>query len=161
MIATHPDISELRARWERGEAVAVGNVLYEPLAAPQRVAWACDVLDVCRAHSNEVPPVEHVAELGRSPGRWHEARKAFGNVRALTLDQERKPTDPFYLALLHLAENTAKVIYNASAAPLPFDADAGWWVASCARAVVDCVDDPDFETEVWDALCSPVDDSLP
>ena len=30
-----------------------------------------------------------------------------------------------------VAENTAKVIYNASNEPAPFDHDAGWWVVPC------------------------------
>ena len=41
--------------------------------------------------------------------------------------------DPALKRLLFVAENTAKVIYNASGEPAPFDADAGWELVPCVE----------------------------
>jgi len=54
--------------------------------------------------------------------------------------------------ILYLAENVAKVAYNASGCPRPFDHDAGWWVAACARWIVERSADAGLEARVWAAL---------
>jgi hypothetical protein len=58
-------------------------------------------------------------------------------VRRLTLEQEKAGSEHKLHALLLLAENTAKVAYNASGAPAPFDADSGDWIAQNAKAFLD------------------------
>ncbi|MFT3772891.1 MAG: hypothetical protein QM820_46490 [Minicystis sp.] len=65
--------------------------------------------------------------IGLSPGSWPEAHRAFRDVRQVALQFERAGTpasDPTQ-QLLGVAENAAKVIYNATNLPAPFDAPAG------------------------------------
>jgi hypothetical protein len=94
--------------------------------------------------------------------RWKEAHAAFQRVRKLTLKAERsKSTDPIYAGILYVAENAAKVSYNASILgrldtqsysaqePAPFDNDAGWWIVSNLRHVATTVNDPAFEKKAW------------
>jgi len=105
-----------------------------------------------------VPPVaefEQVRSLAFDPIQWKDAHAAFSAVRQLTLQAEKttKP-DNIYVWLLYLVENTAKVIYNASGEPAPFDNDAGHWVVRCARGVVDKAATPGVAEKVWSAIVS-------
>jgi hypothetical protein len=68
----------------------------------------------------------------------------------VTLQYEAaKGKDELYGGLLYLAENVAKVTYNATNPPDPFDHDAGAWVVSCVRYLADKVNDPEFATQAW------------
>jgi hypothetical protein len=141
--------------WRGGRPVEAGRVLYERLARKDRPAWALAVLDACYADQANIPrEVEAVREIARDPSRWTEAHDAFSAVRRLVLRNEKRTAVPTDVAdgLLYLAENVAKVTYNASGASAPFDHDAGWWVASCARWVVERSPDPELDARVWAAL---------
>ena len=81
---------------------------------------------------------------------WRWGHSALDEVRRLTLRYEdSKSKDEVYGGLLYLAENVAKVTYNATNPPDPFDDDAGAWVVSCLRYVVDKINDPEFATQAW------------
>jgi len=61
------------------------------------------------------------------------------------------------VAILFIAENAAKVIYNASVVldhnnPAPFDHDSGWWLVSTFRHVVDLINDAEFASEAWQVV---------
>lgn len=139
--------------WASGLDLDAGRILYEALATAQRPRWAAGVLRTACSRVASPTPVSHVLEIADEPSRWRDGHKAFSAVRALTLDSERtrKGRDAIG-ALLHLAENAAKVVYNASGAPAPFDHDAGWWIAPCLRAVVRAVDDGAFAKDAEAAL---------
>jgi hypothetical protein len=125
--------------WRHWDALDAGKILYERLVVNPRPAWALAVLDACCAGLSEIPPeVQVVREIANTPARWAEAHKAFQAVRKLVLSVERR-TDagrPEH-GILYLAENVAKVAYNASGSRAPFDHDAGWWIAKNARWIVD------------------------
>jgi hypothetical protein len=148
-------LNSVEAAWRGGRPLDAGRVLYEHLAIEERPAWALAVLDACSADQMNIPrEVESVREIARNPSRWTEAHDAFQAVRRLVLGNEKRSARATYVAdgLLYLAENVAKVTYNASGGPAPFDHDAGWWVASCARCVVEHSQEPDLDARVWAAL---------
>jgi hypothetical protein len=64
----------------------------------------------------------------------------------LTKDQE------VFAELLSLAELVAKVTYNATIPPDPFDEDSGWWIAPTLRVFVEIWPDAKFSQEAWSAL---------
>jgi hypothetical protein len=152
--------------WRHGDALEAGKLLYEHLVVNQRPGWALAVLDACCAGLSVPSEVEAVREIACTRARWAEAHAAFQAVRKLVLRGEQRRTDargPEH-GVLYLAENVAKVTYNASfAAPrLPmfepaidvgaFDHDAGWWVAKNARWIVEHSTDSGLEARVWAAL---------
>jgi hypothetical protein len=143
---------QLYARWTARDAVAVGRDLFAPLTPAQRVERGAAVLGICLAQIPAPPAVAHVLTLATERERWSEAHEAFSAVRYLTLAEERHPTSAAYSALLFVAENVAKTVYNASGAPAPFDEDSPWWIASCARSLVETLGDPHFEHLIWTAL---------
>lgn len=138
--------------WMATGAIAIGHALMAKLPGHVQVARAKAVLDLCRSRLGPVPEIEHVAALAADSERWAEAHKAFTAVRKLRLPEGRKPMNEAYNALLLVAEITAKIIYNASGAPAPFDSDSPWWLPPNARDFVRAVADDAFAHEVWCAL---------
>ena len=138
--------------WVAGDVVDVGRRLMIGLSSARRVARAQAVLSLCRSRLPLVAAVDHVAALADDPARWVEAHAAFGAVRQLTLREDREPTSDAYRALLCVAEIVAKIIFNASGAPAPFDSDSAWRLASNARDFARAVGDESFTHQVWQAL---------
>jgi hypothetical protein len=146
--------------WHRGDTLEAGRILYERLAVADRPSWAARVLDACCVDLPKVPPeVRSVRAIAYTPARWGDAHEAFQAVRKLVLAAERgAPEAPgLELSILFLAENVAKVTYNASGRPAPFDHNAGWWVAKSARRIVDSSSQPGLEGRVWAALAGQPD----
>ena len=141
-------------RWLAGDAVAVGRDLFEPLTPGQRVERGAAVLRICVSRVPAPPEVAHILTLANDRDRWREAHDAFSSVRGLTLGEARRPTSAAHSALLYVAENVAKTVYNASGAPAPFDNDSPWWIASCARSLATALGDPHFAHLLWTALMS-------
>jgi len=139
--------------WNSGQPLEAGRVLYENLRQEQRPLWAAEVLEICLDLITLVPEIQSVYEIAKNPTRWKEAHSAFSAVRKLTLQMERHSNkDPIYSGVLHLAENTAKVAYNASGEPAPFDHNAGWRIVSNLRYLVGQIKDPEFESEAWSVV---------
>jgi hypothetical protein len=148
---------ELYALWSSGRAREVGERLFASIPSSDQPRWAGRVLAVCAPLIEPASAVDAVLALTNNPARWAEAHDAFSYVRDHVLEQDRRGAsrDELRLRVLLVAEIAAKVTYNASGAPRPFDADSGSWLATNARAVVDHVGSPAFEAEVWSALVAP------
>lgn len=123
-----------RRAWRQRAFEACGRLLHEPLRPAQRVRWAAGILAACAAHSRPSREVSHVVDLARDPSAWGQAHTAFQSLRQLTI-QEAHGGDPQQVALLELAETTAKVIYNASDEPAPFHFHRGWRIPGRAWAL--------------------------
>jgi hypothetical protein len=134
---------EARHAWDAGDALQAGQILCEHLRVAERPGWAVASLDLAARLVPPVPEIEVASTIAKTPARWHEAHEAFQAIRWLTL----RETDRLCQSVLILAENTAKVTYNASGSPAPFDADAGWWIAQNVRSIIDRVEDPLFRAE--------------
>lgn len=123
-------------RWRQGDQ-KVGRLIFEAIKPEDRPSWAARVLRIVISELDAPPAaVLRVLEIAGDEKRWGEAHAAFQAVRELTLREEKAGGDRGvrYLVLF-VAENCAKVIYNASGRPAPFDFDTGWWLPGCARAV--------------------------
>ena len=138
--------------WIAGEAALVGRRLMEPLTPAVQVARAIAVLDLCRSHWSPVPAIERVALVGRNRAKWHEGHDAFDDVRMLTLLEERLRTSDVYRSLLYVAEIVAKIVYNASNSPAPFDENSPRWLPRNARDFVKSLGEPEVGRAIWDAL---------
>lgn len=136
--------------WNSGHALAGGAILCEMIPIAQRPHWAARILDLCRSLTQQVREVDAIYDLATHPSRWKCGHDAFRAVRELTLEYEKtKNTDEVYGGLLYLAENVAKVAYNATNPPGPFDDDAGAWIIACLRHLVDKVNTREFEALAW------------
>jgi hypothetical protein len=146
------DLLRLREEWLGGHAVEVGREIFTALDSREQVARAACVLDVCRRFWRPVRQIDAVAALANHRTRWNEGHSAFDAVRDLTLREEAAPTSEVYCALLFVAENTAKTIYNASGPPDPFDEDSPWWLASNVLHFAKATRDAELADALWCAL---------
>jgi len=76
--------------------------------------------------------------------RWREAHEQFTKIRVFGLENKNNQPEEY----LNLAELVAKVTYNASGQPAPFDSDSGNFIASLALKATDHFDDNSLEEEV-------------
>jgi hypothetical protein len=143
-----------RRGWNEAAAMAAGRAVYEALPAGGRPAWAARLLRLCLTRLDDPPQaVLHVADLAKDERRWSEAHDAFQAVRQLTLRAERWPRRKPSKLILYVAENVAKIVYNASGSPAPFDHSAGWRLLGNVRDFLDTLDrDAAFEREVRRAV---------
>jgi hypothetical protein len=128
-------LASAQLAWSEGRYLDAGAAIYEHLSAKERAIWASNLLSFCREHGPSVKPIDELLNLAAQPRRWNQANEAFYQVREITLFAEREPhkLDRRLRSMLYVAENAAKVIYNASGPEEPFDHDAGWWLAPCLQ----------------------------
>ena len=146
--------TKARRSWDSGDYLTAGRLLYDCLRVDERPRWASSALDVAREIVGSLPEVDELVALASAPERWPQARAIFDRLRQLTLRCERQEDGDLRLkGLLYLAENAAKVIYNASRAPAPYDHDAGWWIVSCLAHLLDVVGTtPEIRDRAWRAI---------
>jgi hypothetical protein len=136
--------------WNADQATKAGWLIYMQIPDAVRPFWAARILDLCCRRTKCPIAVHLVSMIATRRFLWRWGHVAFDEVRCLTLRYESgKSKDELYGGLLYLAENVAKVTYNATNPPDPFDAEAGAWVVSCLRSIVNKVNDPEFETMAW------------
>ena len=163
--------------WQAGRAPDAGRVLYESMATEQRPAWAAAVLAFAYRCTEvaRTPEIEEVLRIARTPveesWRWFDASAAFSAVRSVTLRVHGQ--DALYDGVLSVAENVAKVTFNAYAervasisttsypGPPRYDHDAGWRVASDLYAIVTRLNDTGLASEAWSVLSGGADPDDP
>ena len=141
--------------WLTGSPLEAGRLAFEALAPQRQPAWAATVLRAAlQTWKGQLPVADQVLSIAEEESRWPDGRDAFQAVRHEVISLERKGRiDPVTEATLLLAENAAKVTYNAASShKQAFDPDSGWWIASCARALVDAVASKDVESMMISAL---------
>lgn len=121
------------ARWLVGDERAARDVAATLTLAAQK-NFAVEALAACCQVADDVPlPIRQVVDVGREAPR--RAHAAFSAVRELTLESEaREERASPRRNLLYVAENAAKVIYNATGPDDPFDLDSAVGLL-CAIAV--------------------------
>jgi hypothetical protein len=148
------EIDAIRDLWATGQAQRAGWVIYEATPNKCRASWAADILELACSRVPTVPAqIQTVIAIARDAKRWQEAHAAFSAVRDLTLVEERSHAGGrVYESLLFVAENVAKVVYNASGEPAPFDDDCGAWLVGCLRHLVDTIGSVEWEQRAWGLL---------
>ncbi len=111
----------------------------------------------CEAITRPAPEVLAVVEAGRT--NWAQGHDAFDAVRALTIMTEQSQQEEPAFLILYVAENAAKVIYNASSPDDPFDDDSGAWFFMCVSHFLRSLDDVCRE-KLTHALGTPVRSKL-
>lgn len=144
-----------RELWESGRPGEAGCELYERIPKIHWPGWAVDVLELVALQVSPIPQVQAVLAFARDPEKWrHEhyllAHQVFDAVRQCSI--EHQPPDRLGEAVLILAENVAKVTYNAYGYPAPFDHHAAWKIAQVLQSFANHLDDPEFSVQAWVAL---------
>jgi hypothetical protein len=149
--------------WNEGNLLEAGMVLFERIPLSFRPLWGADILTFACQRISNVVQIQDVIEFARTPEEWADntdsidkrkkAHNFFDSVRLLTLEEEQKDTNnKLYGNLLLLAENVAKVTFNAYGYEAPFDHNAGWWIVANLKRITDLVKDADFSAAAWKVL---------
>jgi len=157
MTTDHNVSTQARELWRSGKAIDAGRLLFEHLKPELRPMWASRLLRaVVQRTEIKSPSIDAILVISENVADWNNAHRAFSFVREATLKLEeiqgRSIHQELLLAQLYLAENVAKVVYNATNPPDPFDEEAGWWLAVCLKRVLDLLADPSFEEFIWSKL---------
>lgn len=135
--------------WNENKAIEAGKLIYESLPEIKRPLWASNILSFCLKLTRSKPEFLTVINTANDPKQWKNAHEVFQLVRKLTLiDEQDRNQDEIFSGILNLAENTAKVTYNAGNFSAPFDHDSGWWIIQNLKYIVEKVNDKEFEKKV-------------
>src|SRR5215213_3739205 len=128
--------------------IEIGRQIFESLPNDIRPGWAGLILSRFDNLLTDIP--RQVAELFLiidNKDRWKKAHEQFGKIRRLLDNKNYQPE-----AYLLLAELVAKVTYNASGQPAPFDSDSGHYIPSTALNATEHFDHDRLEDEVKSAI---------
>ena len=155
----HPEIA--RQLWLEGQALEAGRLIFEALPPESRPKWAARILRLVIDKSGvEKGQFERTLYAADHPRQWSSGHRCFDSLRREVLKFDelqrsgRHTQEELFHHVLLLAELVAKVTYNASDPPDPFDEDSGWWIAPGLKGFVDYwwPDDQGFSQAAWSAL---------
>lgn len=147
-------------QWTSGaDPIPLGRWIATRVPTQDQPRWAAAVLYVANECAPGIDEVETVLRIAEDQRLWPRAHDAFTAVRRLALSRQ-DPRGTRESLLFNLAELAAKVTYNASGEPAPFDHDAGWYVPRTARQLVELIGDSELQERMWLAVtCAlPVDE---
>ena len=140
-------IKKAKILWENNQSYLSGEILYENLRQRHKPLWAVEVLELCKPFVEKITEIEQLCTVAKDPKRWLEAGEVFSAIRKLALEQDSFET--IQSMVFSLAENVAKVIYNASGKLPPYDHDSGYKIVSDLKKIVDRAENQDFGSKAW------------
>jgi hypothetical protein len=125
--------------------IEVGKQIFENIPNDLIPGWAGLILSRFDNYIKEVPTeVSNIYAIIDDEDRWAEAHNQFTKIRQFNLKNKDYKPESYLL----LAEMVAKVTYNSSRLPAPFDHDNGWHIASLALKAAQYFDEEHLEEEV-------------
>lgn len=129
--------------------IDAGKAIFEDIPNDLRPGWAGLVLTRVNNYTKQIPdPIKGLLQIIDEQGRWKEAHAQFSKIREFLLTHKSFKPESYLL----LAENVAKVTYNASGEAAPFDKDSGWWLPNCALDAANYFEGNTQENPIMDAI---------
>lgn len=129
--------------------VKIGEQIFENLPNDIRPGWAGFVLSRFDNYLKNIPTfVLDLYPIIDNKSRWPEAHEQFTKIRVFGLENKKYEPEIY----LRLAELVAKVTFNASGQPAPFDSDSGHYITSLALKATEYFGDNRLEEEVKSAI---------
>jgi hypothetical protein len=123
----------------------IGQQIFDNLPNDIRPGWAGLILSRFDNYVNNIPTsVKGLFAIVDNKDRWNEAHRQFTKIRVFGLENKNFQPEIYLL----LAELVAKVTYNSSGQPAPFDSDSGHHIPSTALKATEYFDDNRLEEEV-------------
>ena len=139
-------LSKAQLLWDEDCAYQSGELIVSLIPAGSRPVWAATLLHNVLRYVPYTPEFDEVVDITQHSRRWPEALAAFHRVRTL---RQEETHDRVYDTVAALAENVAKVTYNASNPTVPFDRDAGPRAVADFKRILDAVADPALCSRAW------------
>lgn len=129
--------------------IKIGTQIFENIPNEVRPGWSGFILSRFDSYINQIPlSILELYQIIDNKDRWKEAHQQFSEIRVFGLENKNYIPENY----LRLAEIVAKVTYNASGEPAPFDKDSGHYIASLALAITAYFGDHRLEQEVKSAI---------
>ena len=126
-----------------------GRQVFESVPKKARPGWGILLLQVFDNFLDSVPtPIIELRKIAAHEEKWGQAHKQFTKIRNLSLLNPTKEPETYIL----LAEKVAKITYNESGLPAPFDHDSGWWITILAKRTADYFESEQLKQEVKQIL---------
>jgi len=131
--------------------ILAGRNVFEKIPHDLTPSWAKSILIIFNSYIENIPTeVSELLSLIDDKNRWKEAHDQFHKIRQFLLKHKSYQPEAYLL----LAENVAKVTYNASGYAAPFDSDSGWWIPSCALQAASYFEESKLEEKIISAISS-------
>ncbi|MDR6735218.1 hypothetical protein [Sphingobacterium sp. 2149] len=129
--------------------IKIGKQIFENIPNEVRPGWSGFILSRFDTYINQIPlSILELYQIIDNKDRWKEAHQQFSEIRVFGLENKNYTPENY----LRLAESVAKVTYNASGEPAPFDKDSGHYIASLALTLTVYFGDHRLEQEVKSAI---------
>lgn len=129
--------------------IEIGKQIFDNVPNDIKPGWAGLILSRFDNYIKDVPkPIADLYPIIDNQERWKEAHNQFSEIRLFGLANKNYEPNTY----LQLAEKVAKITYNASGQPAPFDSDSGWYIPSLALKVVLYINDVRLEDEIKSSI---------
>ena len=129
--------------------IEIGEQIFEAVPSSLQPMWAGIILNKLNKYIIDIPEqIMELDEIIKNPDGWHEAHKQFGLIRRFLLDNTNYTPQEYIL----LAESIAKITYNSSREPAPFDFDSGYYIPSLALKTAEFFRDERLEEDIKTTL---------
>lgn len=145
-------IDEAAAEWDAGKPLLAGRAIYEHLRPEHRPPWAAEILEIFAPLAPGAPEISALLAIAEDPVRWPEAQSIFDALRARRRAIAGEGSKAAIAMVLELAENVAKVTFNSTGLPAPYDHNSGWRIGANLQALLSLDPDPTLRARVWAAF---------
>jgi len=129
--------------------IEIGEQIFLSVPKELKPIWAGIILAKFNNYIKNIPePVKRLYDIIEKPSEWKEAHHQFILIRRFLLDNKHYPYETYLL----LAENIAKITYNASGGSAPFDCDSGNYLPSLTLKTADFFEDERLEDDLKSIL---------
>jgi hypothetical protein len=129
-----------RIKTDRG----LGKEIFESVPYSFRPGWGTSLLMTFDNVIKVPEEVKGLYDIVEDENRWKEAHGQFNKIRMFQLKNKRFTPASYLL----LAESVAKITYNLSGQPAPFDKDSGWYIPSLAMLTAETWKSKDIKNEI-------------
>lgn len=125
--------------------IKLGKTIYESVPRQFRPDWGTSLLITFETAIKNVPiEIKELYEIADDEKRWKDSYEQFGKIRQFYLSHKTFLPETYLL----LAEKVAKIIYNLSGHPAPFDNDSGDYIPSLALETADFFKDKEITDKI-------------
>ncbi|QDU45271.1 hypothetical protein Mal52_37630 [Symmachiella dynata] len=159
----HPAwLVEAKQHWEDDRGYDAGRLICEHISPQVQPLWGGRILCFMMQRAKVSDPVlDCVKRLSMTPSEWGNGHDVFTKVREVTLQHDKlskeSSADETLSWILAVAEQTAKVSYNATFPQDEFDDDSAAWIIACLRGFASVMNEYCFYEEAWQVACDGVE----
>jgi len=125
--------------------IELGRKIFENIPNSLKPDWAGLILSRFSNFLIKLPEeVQELFSIIEDQNKWRLAHNQFTKIRMLSLNNNNFKPESYLI----LAEKVAKITYNSSNSPAPFDIDSGWYIPSLAIQTAESFEEPILKEKI-------------